>query len=81
MQSVVEHHQNALTSALPRRGRRRRSRKRKKEDEDETEKRTRKRRKKREMKVGDDRVDGEGTKQIEQCVSSAEFVRLKRPQI
>ena len=61
VQSVVEHHQNALTSALPRRGRRRRSRKRKKEDEDETEKRTRKRRKKREMKVGDDRVDGEGT--------------------
>ena len=35
---------------------------------------------KREMKEGDDRVDGEGTKRIEQCISFAEFVRLKRPQ-
>ena len=29
---------------------------------------------------GDNRLDGEGTKRIKQCVSVAEFERLKRPQ-
>ena len=45
-----------------------------------TRNRERKKREKRETKEGDDWVDGEGTKRIEQCVSSAEFIRLKRPQ-
>ena len=32
------------------------------------------------MIEGDNKVDGEETKRIKQCVSFAEFVRLKRPQ-
>ena len=65
---------------MPRRGRRRRSRKRKEEEEDEDEEQGEKEVEEEEDERGADRVDGEGTKRIEQCISFAEFVRLKRPQ-